>query len=118
MTPRPLPWHDTPTCTAPDDEYAGVSAQRGVCGGSVIDLSENGGGYACGACGAGFRPNAAERAQLLKAEAAWNRVLRGEVHETKVCARCGGCLEIERFRLCAACVEAENAERQGTLFST
>jgi hypothetical protein len=50
--------------------------------------------------------------RLLKAEAAWNRVLRGEVHETKGCERCGGCLEIERFRLCASCVEAENAERQ------
>jgi hypothetical protein len=72
-------------------------------------------GYACAACGTSFTPNAAERAQLLKAEAAWDRVLRGEVHETKVCGRCGGCLEIEHFRLCAPCVEAENAERQGVL---
>ena len=105
---RPLPWHDTPQCRAVED------GKR--CTGPVIDLSENGGGYACGLCGTPFRPSAQERAQLERAEAAWDMVLRGEVHETKVCAKCGGVLTIERFRLCASCVEKDNAERQGSLF--
>lgn len=114
---RPLPWHDTPRCGKPTtDEGPWQDRQR--CNGPIIDESDNGGGYCCVMCGTSFTPNAAERAQLLKAEAAWNRVLRGEVHETKACERCGGCLEIERFRLCAPCVEAENADRQGSLFST
>jgi hypothetical protein len=106
---RPLPWHDTPTCGRRSDN--GLA----VCGGPIL-ISIELAGSVCGACGASFVPNVAERAQLLEAETAWNRVLRGEVHEDKACARCGGCLEVERFRLCAACVEAENAERQGVLF--
>ena len=112
---RPLPWHNTPTCGKPTTQD-GPWQDRPRCNGPIVALGEVGGGYACAACGTSFTPNAAERAQLLKAEAAWERVLRGEVHDTKACARCGGCLEVERFRLCAACVEAENAERQGALF--
>jgi hypothetical protein len=108
MVTKPMPWHDTPMCRALDGGK--------VCGGRVIDLSENGGGYACGVCGASFRPNAAERAQLERAEAAWNAVLRGEVHEDKACARCGGVLPVSQFRLCQPCVEKDNAERQGVLF--
>lgn len=106
---RPLPWHDTPRCRAVEN------GKR--CTGRVIDLSENGGGYACGLCGASFHPNAQERAQLERAEAAWDMVLRGEVHEDRGCASCGGILPIERFRLCASCVEKDNAARQGVLFS-
>lgn len=111
---RPLPWHDTPMCGKPTTED-GPLQERPRCNGPIIDLNENGGGYGCGACGTGFTPNKAERAQLLRAEAAWGRVLRGEVHEDKACARCGGCLEIDRFRLCAACVDADMLERQGVL---
>jgi hypothetical protein len=113
---RPLPWRDTPRCGKPTTDE-GPWQDRPRCNGPIVDLSENdSGGWGCAACGTSFTPNATERAQLLKAEAAWNRVLRGEVHEDKACARCGGCLEIERFRLCAGCVEAENMERQGSLF--
>jgi hypothetical protein len=113
---RPLPWHDTPRCGKPTTDE-GPWQDRPRCSGPIVDVSDAGSGlWACGACGTSFTPNAAERAQLLRAEAAWGRVLRGEVHETKVCARCGGCLEIERFRLCAPCVEAENAEHQLILF--
>lgn len=102
---RPMmPWHDTPKC------------RQEKCSGPVIDASENGGGYLCGACGAGFQPTAAERDKLDRAEAAWDAVLRGEAHEDKACAGCGGVLLIERFRLCAACVERDNAAKQATLF--
>lgn len=105
---RPLPWHDTPQCRAVD--------VGGRCTGRVIDVSENGGGYRCGLCGASFHPNAQERAQLERAGAAWSAVLRGEVHEDKACAGCGGALPVAQFRLCSACVEKDNAERQGRLF--
>ena len=109
---RPLPWHDTPRCRQRAAVSAGAIEQ--ICGGPIL-ISIEFTGAMCGACGSSFVPTAEEKAQIDKAEAAWERVLRGEVHETKACARCGGCLEIERFRLCAACVEAENAERQGSL---
>lgn len=113
---RPLPWHNVPKCQKSDAEYAGVSAQLGTCGGPIVDLSENGGGYACGACGAAFHPSADERAQLQRAESAWSLVLEGKVHEDRACARCGGVLPIEQFRLCAPCVERDSAERQKRLF--
>lgn len=108
MVSRLLPWHDTPQCRAVD------GGKR--CAGRVIDLSENGGGYACGLCGSPFRPTVQERAQLERAAAAWEAVLRGEVHEDRGCEKCGGALPIERSRLCAACVERDNAERQRSLF--
>jgi hypothetical protein len=111
---RPLPWHDTPRCGKPTTQD-GPWQDRPRCNGAIVSPCD-GPSWVCILCGSAFTPNAAERAQLLKAEAAWERVLRGEVHETKACARCGGCLEIDRFRLCAACVELENAERQGSLF--
>lgn len=81
-----------------------------------MDLSDNGGGYACGACGASFRPNAAELVQLRRAEAAWLLVLEGKAHEDRACAGCNGVLLLERFRLCSSCVETENAKLQGSLF--
>jgi hypothetical protein len=71
----------------------------------------------CGACGVLFRnATQAEREQIGRAEAAWERVMAGEVHEDKACAGCGGVLPIERSRLCASCVEKDNAAKQGSLF--
>lgn len=117
---KPLPWHDTPRCRAkfysigPDSP----SAMDGVCGGPIVSAKELGGsGYYCGACGEKFRPNADERVQIERAETAWEAVLRGEVHEDRGCAKCGGVLPIDRFRLCASCVERDNAERQIPLFT-
>lgn len=106
MTPiiRPLPWHDTPTCK-----------EKG-CGGPVVMDSELGVSPMCGACGTTFRPTPTERVRIARAEAAWERVLAGEVHEDRACAKCGGCLPIEQQRLCPGCVVAENSERNLSLF--
>lgn len=102
MTRHP-PWHDTPTCKA--------------CGGPVIMDAEMGLSPRCGACGALFKnATAEEKSQIARAEAAWERVLAGEVHEDKACARCGGCLPIEQQRLCPACVRADASERNLSLF--
>jgi hypothetical protein len=102
---KPLPWHDTPTCREPG------------CGGPVVWDHELGVSPMCGACGAAFRnPTPEERAQIARAEAAWDAVLRGEVHEDKACARCGGVLPIEQSRLCPPCVTADVAERTLRLF--
>jgi hypothetical protein len=104
VTTKPLPWHDTPKC------------HDVKCGGPVVSALELKPGYYCGACGSMFRPNEAEKAQIERAEEAWERVLAGEVHETKVCARCGGCLPVTQHRLCPPCVEKDNAEKQSVLF--
>jgi len=101
---RPLPWHDVPKCREP------------ACGGPIVDFSESGGGYRCGACGAGFSPSPEERAQLERAEAAWALVLAGEAHEDRACARCGGVLPIGQQRLCPPCVKADASERNLSLF--
>jgi hypothetical protein len=103
---RLLPWHDTPRCRETRNGQA--------CGGPIVVCLETT-ATRCGACGAGFNPTVEEREQIRRAEAALDRVLAGEVHEDKACARCGGCLPVEQFRLCHGCVEADNAERHGRL---
>lgn len=100
---KPLPWHDTPTCREPG------------CGGPIVVSFETTATF-CGACGAHFAPTPSDRARIAKAEAAWDAVLRGEVHEDKACARCGGVLPIEQSRLCPPCVTADATERNLRLF--
>jgi hypothetical protein len=100
---RPLPWHDTPKC------------RDASCDGPVIFDALIGLAPRCTACGAAFEATPEERARIHRAEAAWDRVLAGEVHEDMACSRCGGCLPIEQFRLCPECVAADTAGRQGRL---
>lgn len=100
------------------------SAMDGVCGGPMVPVREMANGYdgergariACAACGHGIVGSAEEVARAERSSAAWDAVLRGDVHEDKACARCNGVLPIDRFRLCASCVEKDNAQRQGELF--
>lgn len=102
---RPLPWHDTPKCRDPK------------CGGPIVLDDELGCAPMCGACGALFKnATPAEKEQIRKAEAAWDAVMRGEAHEDKACARCGGLLPIEQSRLCQPCVVTETAGRNLSLF--
>lgn len=104
MVTRPLPWHDTPTCKTPG------------CSGPVVSHVEIPDYHHCAACGSEAELTPEETARLLRAEVAWARVRAGEVHETKACARCGGCLPVTQQRLCPPCVEKDNAERQESLF--
>lgn len=102
---RPLPWHDTPTCREPD------------CGGPVVIDDEVGCLPMCGACGTLFKNAApAERAQIRKAEEAWDLVLTGKVHEDKACSRCGGVLPIEQTIMYPPCVAEDTDERTIPLF--
>jgi hypothetical protein len=102
---RPLPWHDTPTCREPG------------CGGPIVVSPETTGCHChCGACGKVFRPTPGDRARIATAEAAWELVLAGKVHEDKACARCGGVLPIEQQRLCPPCVTRDAEERTLSLF--
>lgn len=39
-----------------------------------------------------------------------------KIHADRGCSRCNGALPLDRVRLCADCVEADNAERQSVLF--
>lgn len=100
---RPLPWHDTPTCREPD------------CGGPVVVSPETTATH-CGACGTHFTPTPSDRARIARAEAAWDLVLAGKVHESKACSRCGGVLPIEQQSLCPPCVAKDTEERTLPLF--
>lgn len=95
-----------------------------MCGGPLVPVRDMPNGYggergariACAACGHGVVGTAEEVARAERSAAAFRALERGEVHEDRACAKCGGVLPLERFRLCAPCVERDNAERQGVLF--
>lgn len=122
---RPLPWHDTPTCDASDGQYAGVSAERGVCGGPMVPVGKivnghsgpSGARIVCVACGHGRVGTSDEVARAERSSRAWELYESGEIHQDRGCARCNGPLPLDRSRLCAPCVEKDNAERQASLFS-
>lgn len=121
---RPLPWHDTATCDAPDGQYAGVAAERGVCGGPMVPVGEMVNGYggergsriACVACGMGRVGTPEDVAKAERSFRAWEMCEAGLIHMDRGCARCNGPLPLDRERLCAACVAKDNAERQACLF--
>lgn len=121
---RPLPWHDTARCEAPDAQYAGVAAERGACGGPMVPARAMPNGYggprnsriACAACGHGRIGTPEDVAKTERAHRAWELYEAGTIHTDRCCARCGGVLMLDRVRLCASCVDADNAERQASLF--
>ena len=119
---RPLPWHDTATCKAPDGEYAGVAAQRGVCGGPMVPANGRSGPRAsrivCVACGTAREGSPEDVAKTERSCRAWELYETGLVHHDRGCTRCNGPLLLDRMRLCAGCVAKDNAERQATLFPT
>lgn len=120
---RPLPWHDTARCDAPDGQFAGVAAERGVCGGPMVPASTMPNGHggprgtriACAACGHGRIGTRSDVEKTFRAYRAWEMYEAGEIHHDRGCARCNGPLPLDRFRLCAVCVSLDNAERQGRL---
>jgi hypothetical protein len=116
---RPLPWHDTPRCEAPDRD-----GPKGVCGLAMVPVSQMSNGYggpagsriACSGCGEGRVGTAAEVRQAERAQRAWEMYESGLVHPDRGCEKCNGALTLDRFRLCAPCVAKDNAERQACLF--
>lgn len=100
---RPLPWHDTPRCREPG------------CGGPIVVCLETTAAR-CGACGKGFTPTRSDRVRIDKAEAAWDLVMAGKVHEDKACSRCGGVLPIEQTSMCHPCVAKDTEERTLWMF--
>jgi hypothetical protein len=70
---------------------------------------------ACSACGAAVRGTADEVRQANRAERAFEAWNKGGIHEDRGCERCNGALPLDRMRLCASCVEKDNAERQEPL---
>jgi len=107
---RPLPWHDTATCEDPDCLGPMVPAGAGErCGPD--------GRIMCAACGHGRIGSPADVAKVERASHAWHLYETGAIHTDRGCTRCGGVLPIARERLCARCVEKDNAERQGSLFA-
>lgn len=114
-TTKPLPWHDTATCDRPDGEYAGVAAERGVCGGPMVPAGA-GERIVCAACGHGRIGTPEDVAKTLRAARAWAFYEDGKIHRDRGCASCNGPLFLDRERLCAPCVEKENTERQASFF--
>jgi hypothetical protein len=122
---RPLPWHDTATCEASDSAYAGVAAERGVCGGPMVPVEDMPNGYsgppgsriayaACGTARVGTPEDVERTRRAARAHDLW---LKDLVHPDRGCARCNAALPLDRERLCAPCVAKDNAERQAPLFS-
>jgi hypothetical protein len=113
---RPLPWHDTPTC---ERDMKGEK-----CGGPMVPAGQMPNSYdgprgtriACAACGHGRVGKMEEVARAMWAAKAWEMYEDGLIHTDRGCARCNGPLPLERTRLCAGCVEKDNAERQASLF--
>jgi hypothetical protein len=121
---RPLPWHDTATCSEPDAQYAGVSAEQGACGGPMVPVRAMPNGYsgprdsriACAACGQARAGSPAEVEKVERAYRAFELLESGLIHADRGCERCNGPLTLDRFRLCSGCVEKDNRERQSSLF--
>lgn len=122
---RTLPWHDTARCEASDAPYAGVSAERGVCGGPMAPVRAMSNGYgggsnariACLACGEGRIGTPEDVAKTERAHRAFEMYEAGTIHADRGCSRCNGPLPLDRTRLCASCVDVDNADRQASLFS-
>lgn len=73
---------------------------------------------ACAACGHGRVGSPEDVRKTLASARAFELYEDGLVHVDRGCARCNGPLLLERQRLCAACVEKDNVERQVPLFPT
>jgi len=71
---------------------------------------------ACVACGHGRIGSPEDVAKAERAYRAWGMYEDSSIHTDRGCARCNGPLPLDRTRLCAQCVEADNAERQSSLF--
>lgn len=116
---RPLPWHDTPRCTAKQEDGSACGLAmvpvRFMVNGYGGSQSEANARIACTGCGEARRGTEAEVAQAERAQRAWEAYERGEVWPDRGCERCNSALPLDRFRLCASCVEKDNAERQGIL---
>lgn len=112
---RPLPWQNVPRCRE--------ITPRGRCNGPMVPVRAMANGFggprdsriACSACGEGIRGTNEEVRRCDRADRAHMLLLEAKVHEDRGCARCNGPLLRDRERLCAPCVEADNAERQGVL---
>jgi hypothetical protein len=115
---RPLPWHDTARCEAPDSD-------GGVCGGPMVPVAEMPNGYggprrsriACAACGAARVGSAEDVAKTERASRAFRMLDAGLIHTGRGCDRCNAPLPLDRLRLCSGCVSKDNAERQASLFT-
>lgn len=115
---RLLPWHDTPQCKAERTEYG--TGRKYACGGPMVPVRDMANGYgggpssriACSACGEGIVGTAEEVARAERASTAFRAYEREEVHPDRGCSRCNAALPLERFRLCAPCVEKDTSERQ------
>lgn len=122
VSAKPLPWHDTPNCLEGKVEYG--TGRPYVCGGPLVPVREMANGYygddgarfACAACGHGIVGTTEEVVRAERSSAAFRAYERGEVWPDRGCERCNCALPVDRFRLCASCVEKDNAARQGSLF--
>lgn len=109
---RLLPWADCPKCpTCKMHSVVVVSAM------SNGHSGPKGARVACAGCGVGRIGGIKEVAQARRAEVVYQLLLAGKIHEDKGCERCNGPLFLDRFRLCADCVSADNAERQVPMFA-
>lgn len=108
---RPLPWADLPLCPACRTHTVVVVAAmaNGHSGGAKARI-------ACSACGVGRVGATSDLRRCERAESAYRRYLAGRIHPDRGCERCNGALLLDRQRLCASCVEKDNAERQVPLF--
>lgn len=107
-----MPWEDTAACHEPN------------CGGPMVPVGQMPNGHsgpkgtriACAACGHGRIGTPEDVAKVERSARAWEMYEAGTIHTDRGCARCNGPLPLDRTRLCAPCVDAENAERQASLF--
>jgi hypothetical protein len=106
---RPLPWHDTATC---DD----VRCRGPMVPAGSTERVYPGERIACAMCGHGRIGSPVDVAKTIRAAKAWELYEAGIIHTDRGCVRCNGPLPLDRLRLCAGCVERDNAERQATLF--
>lgn len=109
---RLMPWEDTAKC------------DKATCSGPMVPVGKMTNGHtgprgsriACVACGTARVGTPQDVAKAEAAQRAWELYEAGLIHPDKGCARCNGPLTLDRARLCAPCVDADNAERQAALF--